>query len=337
MPACVPAERLPPLQPVPRSEKDAGLEQQFPDEGVARRRTARRGLAVPGNGRRGRDAGRDDGRQSPDMGNVSNDDLMDVVREQPSRFVGIAGVDGSDPIAAIAEIERTVANGNLRGAGMEPGCGAIPMYVDDARLYPIYQYCSDRSIPMFLMGGGGNGPDLSYSNPEHIDRVCRDFPKLAVVNMHGSYPWVPQVLFSCMCRPNMYLAPDMYMYNMPGAADYVTAANGFLRDRFLFGSGYPYIPLKQAVDLFVAMPFDRSILPNLLYKNMARVLATWIDCLFAGKEVDGFPRAPGSPRARRAWAQNPSGLDGSFPIPFCQPSEASHVHVPPAPFASPSG
>lgn len=126
------------------------------------------------------------GRQSPDMGNVSNDDLMDVVREQPSRFVGIAGVDGSDPIAAIAEIERTVANGNLRGAGMEPGCGAIPMYVDDARLYPIYQYCSDRSIPMFLMGGGGNGPDLSYSNPEHIDRVCRDFPKLAVVNM----PWV---------------------------------------------------------------------------------------------------------------------------------------------------
>ena len=217
------------------------------------------------------------GRQSPGMGNVSNDDLMDIVREQPGRFVGIAGVDGSDPVAAIAEIERTVANGNLRGAGMEPGCGAIPMYIDDARLYPIYQYCSDRSIPMFLMGGGGNGPDLSYSNPEHIDRVCRDFPKLTVVNMHGSYPWVPQVLFSCMCRPNMYLAPDMYMYNMPGAADYVTAANGFLRDRFLFGSGYPYIPLKQAVDLFVAMPFDRSILPNLLYKNMARVLKLDVD------------------------------------------------------------
>lgn len=57
----------------------------------------------------------------------------------------------------------------------------------------------------------------------------------------------------------------------------MTAANGFLRDRFLFGSGYPYIPLKQAVDLFVAMPFDRSILPNLLYKNMARVLKLDVD------------------------------------------------------------
>ena len=33
------------------------------------------------------------GRQSPGMGNVSNDDLMDIVREQPGRFVGIAGFD----------------------------------------------------------------------------------------------------------------------------------------------------------------------------------------------------------------------------------------------------
>lgn len=217
------------------------------------------------------------GRQSPDMGHVSNDDLMAIAAEQPGRFVGIAGLDGSNPAAAIAEIERTVVKGNLLGAGMEPGCGEIPMYVDDARLYPIYQYCMERGIPMFLMGGGGNGPDLSFSNPEHIDRVCRDFPRLAVVNMHGSYPWVPQVLFSCMCRPNMYLAPDMYMYNMPGAQDYVVAANSFLSERFLFGSGYPYIPLKRAVDLFLAMPFEEAILPNILYKNMARVLGLKMD------------------------------------------------------------
>ena len=57
----------------------------------------------------------------------------------------------------------------------------------------------------------------------------------------------------------------------------ISVPTALLRDRFLFGSGYPYIPLKQAVDLFVAMPFDRSILPNLLYKNMARVLKLDVD------------------------------------------------------------
>lgn len=217
------------------------------------------------------------GRQSPDMGHVSNDDLMAIVTEQGDRFVGVAGLDGSNPMAAIAEIERTVVNGNLRAAGMEPGCGEIPMYVDDARLYPIYQYCMERGIPMFLMGGGGNGPDLSYSNPEHIDRVCRDFPNLTIVNMHGSFPWVTQVMFSCMCHPNMYLAPDMYLYNMPGTQDYITAANGFLKERFLFGSGYPYIPLKEAVDRFLEMPFKQEVLPYVLYKNMARVLGLDMD------------------------------------------------------------
>lgn len=217
------------------------------------------------------------GRQSPDMGNVSNDDLMDVVREQPSRFVGIAGVDGSDPIAAIAEIERTVANGNLRGAGMEPGCGAIPMYVDDARLYPILSILSRPLHPHVPDGRRGQRAGSLLQQPRaHRPRLPR-FSEAGRREHAWVVPWVPQVLFSCMCRPNMYLAPDMYMYNMPGAADYVTAANGFLRDRFLFGSGYPYIPLKQAVDLFVAMPFDRSILPNLLYKNMARVLKLDVD------------------------------------------------------------
>lgn len=217
------------------------------------------------------------GRRSPDMGYVSNDDLMDIVKEHPSRFVGVAGVDGSNPTVALAEIERTVVKGNLCAAGMEPGCGDTPMYVDDARLYPIYQYCMEHNIPMFLMGGGGNGPDISFSNPEHIDRVCRDFPHLKVVNMHGSYPWVPQVLFSCMCHSNMYLAPDMYMYNMPGVQDYVIAANGFLKERFLFGSGYPYIPLKEAVELFLKLPFRKDVLPNILYANMANVLKLDVD------------------------------------------------------------
>lgn len=57
----------------------------------------------------------------------------------------------------------------------------------------------------------------------------------------------------------------------------MTAANGFLRDRFLFGSGYPYIPLKQAVDLFVAMPSTDASCRTLLYKNMARVLKLDVD------------------------------------------------------------
>lgn len=113
------------------------------------------------------------------------------------------------------------------------------MYCDDRRIYPVYEYCERHGIPVLLMGGGGNGPDLSHSNPEHIDRVCGEFPNMTVINTHGGYPWVQQICFTAFKRPNLYLCPDMYMYNIPGVSDYVMAANTFLQDRFVFGHGLP--------------------------------------------------------------------------------------------------
>ena len=62
------------------------------------------------------------------------------------------------------------------------------------------------------------------------------------------------------------------MYNVPGVQDYVIAGNGFLKERLLFGTAYPFIGFKEGVEGFVNLPFDRDILPNLLWKNAARAL-----------------------------------------------------------------
>ena len=120
--------------------------------------------------------------------------------------------------------------------------------------------------------GGGNGPDLSHSDPVIIDRVCGDFPNLTVINTHGGYPWVQQILFVAFKRPNLYLCPDMYMFNVPGVNDYVAAANTFMRDRMVFGTAYPFIGFKDGVEQFCALPFKPEVLPGLLYKNAARAL-----------------------------------------------------------------
>lgn len=206
------------------------------------------------------------------LGQVSNDDIMDIVRQYPKRFVGVCGIDASDRQGSIEEIERTVVNGPLKGVGLEPGVQPNPMRCDDARIYPIYEFCAQHNVPVLIMGGGGNGPDQTYSMPQDIEHVCIDFPTLTVINTHGGYPWVPQILFTAMRRPNLYLCPDMYMFNMPGAQDYVTAANYFLQDRFLFGTAYPYIPHKVAVSMFKEMGFKEEVLPKVFWKNAARAL-----------------------------------------------------------------
>ncbi|MBD5418144.1 MAG: amidohydrolase [Desulfovibrio sp.] len=212
------------------------------------------------------------GRQSRIHGSIPNSEIVEIVKQYP-RMIGIAGLDANWPTSrAVDEIDEFVINGPLKGVGLEPGAAEFPMHTDDPRLYPVYQYCSDHDLPVFIMAGGGQGPDLTYSMPDHIGRVCRDFPKLTVVNTHGGYPWVPQILFQAMMCPNMYIAPDMYTYNMPGAEQYAVASHGILRERFIFGTGYPFIPFKPAVELFKKMGFAEEYMDNFLYKNIARVL-----------------------------------------------------------------
>ena len=47
---------------------------------------------------------------------------------------------------------------------------------------------------------------------------------------------------------NVYLMPEIYMHvpDMPGADDYVRAANTYLSQRMLYSSCYPTRPLDQA-------------------------------------------------------------------------------------------
>src|SRR3546814_18844203 len=64
-------------------------------------------------------------------------------------------------------------------------------------IYPLYAKCEVRGLPVVMMAGGNAGPDLSYTEPSHIDRVLGDFPDLKVVATHGAWPWA---IGSAACR-----------------------------------------------------------------------------------------------------------------------------------------
>jgi uncharacterized protein len=211
------------------------------------------------------------GRHSGLYGSVSNQDVAAIVSTWPGKFIGIGSIDPSNRRKAIAQIDEALTLG-LKGINLEPGSYAEAMYADDRRLYPIYAYCEDKGIPVSVMAGGSAGPDLSYTNPVHIDRVAGDFPDLKIAITHGAWPWVHQILHVAYRRPNIYLSPDQYLCGMPGSDDYIRAANGFLAERFLFASSYPFIGVKIYADWFRALPIEPALLPGLMYGNAARFL-----------------------------------------------------------------
>ena len=220
--------------------------------------------------RNGIDMGIATGRVEHFAGGMSNDTIIRLVEAYPARFLGFAGLNPLDWRWSIHELHRTVLDGPLKGVVLEPGAVRPAMYGNDARLYPVYAECEKYGIPVMVMLGGNAGPNVNYSFPTIIHQIAADFPGVNFIVSHGGWPWVQAVLGVCFVQSNIYLSPDLYIFNQPGQQDYVTAAHTYMQDRLLYASAYPFLPL-DCVQQFKTM-FRPEVLPKLLYRNAAKLL-----------------------------------------------------------------
>jgi len=215
------------------------------------------------------------GRQSaPVYGWVPNEDVHELVQRYPGRFEWFAGVDGSSGEAALAEIDRCKAWG-AKGVALDNGWCAAPLYDDDESLFPVYEKCERDGLIVSITSSIFVGPDMTYCDPVHIQRVARRFQGLKIVVPHACFPYAQEACGMAFQCSNVYLIPDFYGHipNTPGAHEYVRAANYFLSYRLLFGSSYPVRPLGQSVEQFRALEFaSDQIRDRCLGGNAARLL-----------------------------------------------------------------
>jgi uncharacterized protein len=203
---------------------------------------------------------------------VSNDDLAGVANQSNGRLVGVASVD---PVQlgkqkALAEVERAITVLGHRGLNIDAGFYETPMKADDPALLPLYEACQGLGVPAFLLSGPTT-PDLSLNDPFAIDRLAAQFPKLQIVVCHGCYPHVDAMIAVAFRRENVFVSPDMYMFS-PGGKLYIEAANGFMQDQYLFGTSYPFRPMKQSVDDLRAIGLKPEQLEKVSHGNAARLL-----------------------------------------------------------------
>lgn len=209
---------------------------------------------------------------------TSNDDVADIVKENKDIF--LAGFGGICPQSGrlretIDEIERCVKTLGMKGITLEPSFGMRPLRLaDDPILYPIYECLEGLGVILALTVSRGSPPGqtLRHSNPEQVDRVAGDFPKLKIVVSHSFWPWVEQSCGLGFRRQNVYLHPDLYGMAMPGHLEWVEAANSHLQDRILFGTAYPYLGVKEMVDAYMKLPYRDEVREKVMYKNAARLL-----------------------------------------------------------------
>lgn len=203
---------------------------------------------------------------------VSNEDLAKVAANAPDRLIAIASVDpieiGRD--AAVVEVTHAVKDLHHKGINIDAGFYAEPMKANDDRLMPLYEACQTLGVPAFVMSGPTT-PDLTFNDPFAVDIVAKLFPKLKIVCCHGFYPRVADIITVAFRNENVFVSPDMYTF-APGGGLYVEAANGFMKNQFLFGSSYPFRPMKQGVEDFQALGLSDEAYAAATYENAAHLL-----------------------------------------------------------------
>jgi len=220
------------------------------------------------------------GRHSAEpLGSIPNEEIREVIERHPDRFVSFAGIDvrwSAD--AMVAEIKRCLAWRGFVGASIEPGASNPPLKANDKKLYPLYETCQSLDVPVSVSLSNllcvMVGAPVEYSAPFPLYDVARDFPKLDIVLSHAAWPWIYETIGLAFACHNIYVSPDLYMVglNMPGAAEYIHAANSFLGDRLLFGTAYPSRPLIESVRAFDKWSFEPGVKEKVLAKNALRVM-----------------------------------------------------------------
>jgi predicted TIM-barrel fold metal-dependent hydrolase len=210
---------------------------------------------------------------------LTNDEVAEIVKAYPGRFIGFASVDPWKGKRAVSEIERAISELGMSGAKFHPGIQAF--YPNDTRFYPLYEKITSMGVPALFHTGtnglgagapGGMGIKMDYTRPIYLDSVAADFPELTIIGAHPAWPWHEEMLAIIGHKSNVFM--DLSGWSpryIP--RQILDEARTRLQDRIMFGSDFPFIePSRWLADFDSLEGFSTEVRRKILYQNAAGIL-----------------------------------------------------------------
>lgn len=199
--------------------------------------------------------------------------VLGAVKNHPDRFFGLAGVDPTEGMKGVGELQRAVEEYGFVGAHGYPHWFEIAP--DQARWYPIYAKCVELDVPIQLQVGQSmiyapDYPCRSVGRPITLDSVACDFPELRLVGIHVGIPWVDEMIAMAWKHRNVYIGSDAHRptYWPPSFVNYI---NSYGQDKVIFGTDFPVLDFERTVSDIKALGLRDNSVRKFMRENTIRL------------------------------------------------------------------
>ncbi len=240
----------------------------------------------------------------------TNDELAEVIRSHPDRFIGLASLAPQDPERASQELERAIKELGFKGANINSNVGGE--YLDNSKFWCLFEKAEQLDVPIYIhptvpsssilkpytkYGMALAGPPLGFGAETilHAMRLIYSgvfdiYPRLKIILGHlgeGLPFWLDRIDFFWLkpwtvgdqTRPHIKMKPSEYI-----KSNFILTTSGmsFLpalmatylalgAEMITFGADYPFENSKQSAEAVKTMPICDKDKEKILRLNAERL------------------------------------------------------------------
>jgi uncharacterized protein len=209
---------------------------------------------------------------------TTNDEVGNLLRRYPNRFIGLARISAFAGMAGVRELERRVKDEGFHALGVSALVDKIP--ASDRRFYPLYTKAAELGIPVRIYSSMNYATDRPYDlgHPRHLDQVAMDFPELTLIGGLGGWPWVNEMVALVRRHPRLHLDTSAHRakyLGQPGSGweMLIQFGNTLIQDKVLVGlsAGLVGQPYETLIEEYLGLPLKDTVKEKWLFKNAARI------------------------------------------------------------------
>lgn len=192
--------------------------------------------------------------------------LLESAQAHPDKFAPVGSVH---PDCTDAELDagiRYLTDNGFHGLKLHPDM--IQVALDDPRMLRIYARCQEAGLTVLLHTGD---PRYDYSNPNRLEPVVKQFPRLTIVGGHfAGRDFFREAADRMHGYPNIF-ADCSSSFSAMSMEDILYCIRTFGTDKLMFGTDYPVMRPFEDRDYMFRFGLSETELDDMLWRNAARI------------------------------------------------------------------